>query len=126
MNIRDLCFLADENIDKELVAFLKVEGFEVFDIKEQELFRLSDAAILEISFSQKRIIITQDSDFGTMIFRDGALFHGVIYLRPGHQSPFYHIETMRTIIDANLDFVIPFILVAENTEGFVKMRLRGL
>lgn len=34
MSIRDLRFLIDENIDKELVLFLRAEGFDVFDIKE--------------------------------------------------------------------------------------------
>ncbi len=126
MSIHEFRFLTDENIDKELVEFLRSAGFDVFDIKEEGLFRLSDVAILELSFSQKRIVISQDSDFGTLIFRDGAIFYGVIYLRPGHQSPELHIETIRTIIEANFDFVMPFILVAENTKGLVKMRLRSI
>lgn len=126
MSIHEFRFLTDENIDKELVEFLRSTGFDVFDIKEEGLFRLSDAAILELSFAQKRIVISQDSDFGTLIFRDGAIFHGVIYLRPGHQSPTLHIETMLTIIEANFDFILPFILVAENTKGLVRMRLRSI
>ena len=126
MSSIDLRFLTDENIDKELVLFLRAEGFDVFDIKEEGLFRLSDAAILELSFLQKRIVISQDSDFGKLIFRDGEFFHGIIYLRPGHQSSILHIETMRAIIEANFDFIIPFILVADNREGLVKIRLRSI
>jgi len=46
MSIHELRFLTDENIDKELVEFLRSGGFDVFDIKEEGLFRLSDVAIL--------------------------------------------------------------------------------
>ncbi len=46
MKFQDLQFLTDENIDWEVVAFLRKLGFEVFDIKENELFRMSDREIL--------------------------------------------------------------------------------
>ena len=70
MSIQEFRFLTDENIDAELVMILRSAGFDVFDIKEERLFRLSDAAIIEQSYLQQRVIISQDSDFGTLIFRD--------------------------------------------------------
>ena len=35
MNIREVRFLTDENIDEELVAYLRAQGFDVFDIKDR-------------------------------------------------------------------------------------------
>lgn len=122
----DLSFLTDENIDQEVVNFLRDRGFDVLDIKEQELFRLSDRSILEMAWQQKRVIISQDSDFGTLIFRDAMEVRGVIYLRPGHESPEVHLQTMEAILSANLDLSAPFMLVGENQGGFVKIRLRYL
>lgn len=37
MTIREFQFLTDENIDEEVVDFLRGEGFDVFDIKEEGL-----------------------------------------------------------------------------------------
>jgi predicted nuclease of predicted toxin-antitoxin system len=125
MSIQEFRFLTDENIDAELVMILRSAGFDVFDIKEERLFRLSDAAIIEQSYLQQRVIISQDSDFGTLIFRDKMPYYGIIYLRPGHESPEVHIESILAILDANLDFTIPFILVAENTGELVRIRLRN-
>lgn len=126
MNIRQFRFLTDENIDAELVAFLRAEGFNVFDLKEERLFRLSDRAILELALAEQRVVVSEDSDFGTLIFRDNVPFYGVVYLRPGHESPEFHIETFSAILTSELDFSIPFILVAENTGEFVRIRLRNL
>ncbi|MCO6490362.1 MAG: DUF5615 family PIN-like protein [Phaeodactylibacter sp.] len=126
MKIRNLKFLTDENIDKELVDFLRQDGFDVFDIKEEGLFRMPDREILKLAFEQQRVIISQDSDFGTLIFRDKVSFSGIIYLRPGHYSPDLHIQTFRTLLSINLEYTYPFILVGENEHGKIKFRLRNL
>ncbi len=118
-------FLTDENIDFEVVEWLRSQGFDVFDIKEAGLFRTKDSDILDWGLSQKRIVVSQDSDFGTLIFRDLCPFFGVIYLRPGHVEPRIHVQTMATVLSSALDFEPPFICVAENDgEGGVKIRLR--
>lgn len=126
MSVQDLQFITDENIDRELVAFLRNVGFDVFDIKENQLFRLPDHEILALSVVQQKVVISQDSDFGTLIFRDGHPFHGVIYLRPGHESASFHIETFSAILDAGLEYSNPFILTAENNGETVRIRLRNL
>lgn len=124
MNLLDFQFLADENIDAELVEFLRQQGFDVLDIKEMRMFRLPDKDVLSMAHAQNRVVISQDSDFGTLIFRDKALFVGVIYLRPGHQNPQIHIEGFQAILDGHLELAVPFVLVAENTGEMVKIRLR--
>lgn len=103
----NLCFLTDENIDQEVVKFLRDQGFDVLDIKEQGLFSLADRNILEMAEAQNRIVISQDSDFGTLIFRDKLDVRGVIYLRPGHESPEIHLQTIGTVLSTNLDLSPP-------------------
>lgn len=46
MTIQDLRFLTDENVDKELVDFLLLNGFDVWDVKATGNFGLSDREIL--------------------------------------------------------------------------------
>ncbi len=126
MSIRELRFLTDENVDAELVTFLRSEGFNVLDIKEEQLFRLPDITILQMALDQQRVVISQDSDFGTLIFRDKNPFWGIIYLRPGHESPEIHLQSMVAILNAAFEFSIPFMLVAENTGEAVRIRLRHI
>jgi predicted nuclease of predicted toxin-antitoxin system len=117
-------FLTDENIDTEVLDLLKTFDFDIFDIKEQQLWGLSDEEIIKKAFIEQRIIITQDSDFGTMIYRDHSEFYGLIYLRPGH-NPFLHIQTLKTLFTTFPHEVnIPFVLVAENANGILKFRYR--
>ena len=124
MNWSDFKFLTDENIDKEVFLLLKSFGFDVFDIKEEALWGLSDKSILEKAFEEKRIVITQDSDFGTMIYRDQIDFYGLIYLRPGHNH-LLHIQTLKTLfLSFSHEVIVPFVLVADNTNNVVKFRYR--
>jgi predicted nuclease of predicted toxin-antitoxin system len=124
MSFSELQFITDENIDVEVKDLLRQNGFNVFDIKDERLFSMPDRAILELSYREKRVVITQDSDFGTLIFRDHVFFCGVIYLRPGHVSPHVHVETVQSILAENLKVKFPFIIVAENNENDIKIRFR--
>ena len=125
MNLLNLRFLTDENIDIEVLYFLREQGFDVFDIKEEALFQMADAAILALFYEQNRVVISQDSDFGTLIFRDAALFYGIIYLRPGHVSPIVHIQTLKQIISTHFEVQIPFMIVGENNGDLIKIRIRS-
>ncbi|MDX2069718.1 MAG: DUF5615 family PIN-like protein [Haliscomenobacter sp.] len=52
ISVKGLKYLTDENIDVELLEFLREQGFDVFDIKEARLFRLSDRKILEMAHNE--------------------------------------------------------------------------
>ncbi|AEE49045.1 hypothetical protein Halhy_1147 [Haliscomenobacter hydrossis DSM 1100] len=123
-SVKDFRFLTDENIDVELLDFLRENGYDVFDIKEERLFRLSDRAILEMAFLEQRVVISQDSDFGTLVFRDKVPFLGIIYLRPGHAIPETHVQTLKTIFETDPDISAPFLIVGENHGEKVKLRIR--
>ena len=58
MNLLNLRFLTDENIDIEVLHFLRAQGFDVFDIKEEALFQMPDDAILALSYQQNRVVIS--------------------------------------------------------------------
>ncbi|MEM1328631.1 MAG: DUF5615 family PIN-like protein [Bacteroidota bacterium] len=124
MTIQELKFITDENIDVEVVHFLREQGLDVFDIKEEGLYAISDREILKLSVQNSQIIISQDSDFGTLIFKEMADFYGIIYLRPGHHAAVVHLQTIRTLLQTNMDLSPPFLLVAENNDGKIKFRLR--
>lgn len=116
--------LTDENIDTEVASFLRDLGFDVLDIKEKSLFGLTDIDIIENALADRRVIITQDSDFGALIFQRMVAFFGIIYLRPGHFSPAVHIQTLQHLLKQNIEIDAPFMIVAENTGNSIRIRIR--
>ncbi len=125
MKLNDCKFLTDENIDPYLVKFLRKMGFDIFDVKEENLYQSTDAFLLDLATKNNRIIITFDSDFGTLIYRNKTPFLGIIYLRPGHLTTEYHIQTFEAILKSALELISPFILVAEWHDLGIKIRLKN-
>ena len=126
MTISDFALFADENIHEGVVLFLLQEGFRVTSVKRKGAFGSSDLDILKQAHSENQIVITQDGDFGRYVFTQDIPFIGIIFLRPGHFEPKFHITTLRAIIDAGLELKPPFIIVAENNTKDIRIRLRQI
>ncbi len=72
--------IADENIFRALISALRSEGYEVISIFET--YRgMSDIDITTLSLNPNRIIITEDKDFGKLIFENNISVIGIIFLR---------------------------------------------
>ena len=67
MSAGKLKFLADVNIEEPIVALLRTKGFDVKWVPEFNPV-LDDAALLRIAQTEKRILLTNDKDFGELIF----------------------------------------------------------
>ncbi|MEO6813135.1 MAG: DUF5615 family PIN-like protein [Ginsengibacter sp.] len=72
--------LADEGVDKPIVDVLRGNGFNVVYILETNRGAL-DEVILAMANTDKRILITQDKDFGELVFRLKNAHYGVILIR---------------------------------------------
>ncbi len=125
MKLEEFSLLTDENISTDFLSHLRSRQFDVKDVKESKLIGSTDEVLMQIALTESRIIITQDRDFGKLVYASGKAFMGIIYLRPGHFEPLFHAETLEAILKSGLDFVVPFILVAINKNGNVKIRLRN-
>ncbi len=75
-----LRLLLDENIGARTTQELRRSGFDVVSILESSL-GAADHVVLKRAQKEKRIIITLDRDFGTLIFRDSKRHVGVLFLR---------------------------------------------
>jgi predicted nuclease of predicted toxin-antitoxin system len=72
--------LADENVPFVIVAWLRSQGHDVLYAAEV-LVQTSDADLLTEAENQGYCILTEDKDFGELVFRDRRNTHGVILLR---------------------------------------------
>lgn len=73
-------FLADESCDFAAVQALRAAGHDVVAVAE--LARgAEDSAIVELARSEGRILLTEDKDFGQLVFAAAHRTAGVILLR---------------------------------------------
>ncbi len=72
--------LADENISNIIIYTLRNSGVNVFSIKENARGS-SDISIADFSLNPKRIILTEDKDFGYLAFDTKINLTGCILLR---------------------------------------------
>ncbi len=74
-------FLLDENVDYRLASFLTHLGHEAKAISYDYPYGLKDREVLRIAHGEKRILITNDRDFGELIFSHHLPHSGVILFR---------------------------------------------
>lgn len=73
-------FLADECCDAALVDALRSDGYDVLYAVET-LRGATDDELLAWSFSERRIFLTEDKDFGELVYRLRRPVYGVVLLR---------------------------------------------
>ena len=79
-------FLTDENIAKSVVGFLRLQGHDVKDNKEENLHGLPDNEILDMAIEENRIVLTHDGDFAGLL-KKPIRHSGVILVRCKNQKP---------------------------------------
>ncbi len=72
--------LADENVYGLIIKALREAGIEVFSVYENQR-GLSDHEITQISLNPPRLILTEDKDFGDLVFAYDQKPSGVLLLR---------------------------------------------
>lgn len=104
----------------------QIEGLDVVTTQDLALGGSSDSTVLEEAVSMGRIVLTHDADFGCLAVARRQPVTGIVFVRPGHISSAFTIDTLRTLPRADPEVTWPFILVAVRSAGQVRIRLRGL
>jgi predicted nuclease of predicted toxin-antitoxin system len=126
VKLRDFGLLTDENLDPGVIAYLRTEGFDVWDVCENGVRGATDVDLLRRAVADNRVIVTHDADFGTLAILRGEPVIGILFLRPGHIDPQFTIEMLRAVLTADPDVTPPFVLVAKRTGHKVTIRNRQL
>jgi predicted nuclease of predicted toxin-antitoxin system len=67
--------LADECVDGRLIAGLRGAGHDVVAV------RRGDRSVIELARREGRVLVTEDKDFGDLVFRHGLGVPGLVVLR---------------------------------------------
>jgi predicted nuclease of predicted toxin-antitoxin system len=73
-------FLADESCDFAVVRALRAAGHDVKAVAEAAL-GATDHAVLELAVRERRVLLTEDKDFGQLVFAASRSTGGVIFIR---------------------------------------------
>jgi predicted nuclease of predicted toxin-antitoxin system len=89
--------LADENISRILVERLRQEGHLVEYI--MEIARGSnDSTVLELANRQGALLVTDDKDFGELVFHQHLRASGILLVRLATLSPSQEVEVVVKVI----------------------------
>ena len=98
-----LRFLSDENIAASLVKSLRNKGYEVFDVKEEELFGMDDIEMFKKANEEERIILTHDKDFILLSEMFLSSSCGVVLIRYEDKSPDNILEKFIPVLETIKD-----------------------
>jgi predicted nuclease of predicted toxin-antitoxin system len=114
-------FLADVNIEKKIVDCLFSHGFDVKWIPDYNC-SMEDAALLDLANNENRILLTNDKDFGDLIFLQKKISLGIILFRVKGEKTKEKIELLEKLISNHKEMIAHhFIVITRNKFRFIPM-----
>lgn len=114
-------FLVDQNVPLDVVEGLRAEGHDI-SWAQTDYPGADDEMLLEIAQSEERVVITFDTDFGTLAFhRNLPASSGVILFRLTLVSPVAVAEAVLETIRSREDWEGHFSVVDDT-----QIRMRSL
>ena len=106
--LREIPF--DQSTDRRLIVYLRQIGHDVTVVAVDYPPSLPDSEVLALARRDERILVTEDRDFGELVFRLGQAHSGIVYLRVPpmelHQKTARIDEVLRRYPDGIADFLV--------------------
>jgi predicted nuclease of predicted toxin-antitoxin system len=97
-----MTFLADECCDADLVEDLRRDGYDVTYVVES-MRGASDTAGLHRAQAEERLLLTEDKDFGELVYRLRRSVPGIILLRFDAAHRELKFPRLRTLLERKSD-----------------------
>ncbi len=110
-----LKFIADVNVEKTVVDFLRAEGCDVKWIPDFDC-EMADESLLRLANKERRILITNDKDFGELTFLQKKLSVGLILIRVKGQKTNDKVKLMRKVLKDHRDKLSNHFVVVNRTK----------
>ncbi len=115
-------FLVDESTGAAVVEYLRRSGHDTLAVAEA-MPQADDRDIIARAAREDRVLITNDKDFGELVFRSGWAHHGVLLLRLHDESPSTRLNVIKSVLERYRDKLTGQFVVA--TEDSVRVRYIG-
>lgn len=117
--MEELRFLADESCDFAVVRALREAGFDVLAVSEVTI-RSEDQQLINQADDEGRILLTEDKDFGWLVYVSHEISAGVVLIRfPGNARSFLSSAILDLINDHSQELTNSFVVVQP---GFIRIR----
>lgn len=114
-------FLVDECTGPAVARWLRALDHDVFSVYE-EARGITDDDVIQKAFAEKRILITNDKDFGEKVYREQRPHKGVILLRLSDERPAIKIDVLERLFSEYADRIAgQFVVVTEAKIRFSRM-----
>ncbi len=87
-------FIVDQAVSWQVAEALTKAGHDAIHVRDVGRANAPDESILELAAADRRIIISQDTDFGTLLVRAGGKHPSVVLLRMRDARPETHARTI--------------------------------
>jgi len=105
-------FLVDENVGNSVIHYLTKKGYNVVVATAKDFKRRDDRFLLDYAFRENRIIITNDKDFGYLVYRQNLPTRGIILFRFIKELPSLKIAALETILSKGANQILNHFIVA--------------
>lgn len=114
-------FIADVNVEKGIVDFLLQKGYDIKWIPDYDC-EITDDELLKIAKEEHRILITNDKDFGELVFLQKKLAAGIILIRVKEQKTRIKLELFQNLLANYSEKILDhFVVITETKYRFISM-----
>jgi predicted nuclease of predicted toxin-antitoxin system len=111
-------FLIDECVGPTVSRRLREEGHDVFSVYEQGRGMEDDAVFLK-ALDERRILITNDKDFGEIVFRERRPHRGIVLPRLDDERGAVQVDVLERLLARYADRLADhFVVVTETRVRF--------
>ena len=108
-------FLVDECTGPAVAQWLRLQNHDVISVYD-EIRGADDKEVIKKASEQNRILITNDKDFGELVFREKKQHKGVVLLRLEDEGAANQIAVLKQLLEKYESFLPgDFIVVTETT-----------
>ena len=112
-------FLADESVDQQIVEQLRLEGHEVFYVAEMEP-SIPDDLVMQRANEHLALLLTEDKDFGWLVYVSHADSAGVILIRfPGNARESL-VDTVLSLLEQHQNSILGSFIILQ--PGYIRIR----
>ncbi len=111
--MQEIKFLANVNIEKPIIEFLLKKGWDVKSVVAIDK-QMSDAAVCALANKEERIVLTNDKDFGEIVFFQKKVLYGVVLFRIKGQDVEEKITRLGNLLARHSNKIVNHFVVITN------------
>jgi len=122
--MKKLKFLVDVNIEKPIINFLIKKGFDIKCVVDIDK-KMTDYSVCEIANTEQRVLITNDKDFGEIVFFQKRISSGIILLRIKGRDASEKILLLEKLLDNHYGKIINhFVVITKEKFRFIPLEVK--